>query len=231
MRKSLALMVVVTGLSGCSTVRQTSKETPGAKFAQQTPYASLTQDEQYKVLAAELKTVGVALQKYAWDHDGQLPPRLALLVSQGYLPASGLLSSADPSAGKEGGVPDSYSTWGQAAEADEQGSSYLYEFSAAACKWDWKSYIGGKPSEADVDKNRDGVVSWEEVKTWQLHHGDVTQQPASRPYARNRFPIVRCYWYQYPTAYANVSGRTVLNLAADLQTVFISQPWWEKDGQ
>lgn len=230
MKRVVALTVLIAGLSGCSLVRQTAKDAPlSSTLPPLVPYAALSQAEQNARLVAELKAVGTALQAYARDHNGQLPSRLTNLVSLAYLPAGALVSSADPSCGAEGGVPDLYSTWSQSTETDENGSSYLYEFSAAPCQWDWKSYLGDKPTSADVDSNKDGIVSWAEAKSWQLLHGDVVQQPKSWPYNISRFPVVRCYWYQYPDAYTNASGRTVINLAADLQTVFISQPWWEKD--
>ena len=229
MKQVLVLAVLIAGLSGCSSVRQTSEQTlpPGSLSRQ--PYASLDPAAQYERLVAELKTVGAALQAYARNHNGQLPARLTNLVAEAYLPAGGLVSSADPSGGNEGGVPDSYSTWTQSSETDEKGSSYFYEFNEAPCKWDWKSYLGDHPSLADLDSNHDGVASWSEVKNWQLLHGDTVQQPKNWPYAISRFPVVRCYWYQYPNAYTNASARTVLNLAVDLQTIFVSQPWWEKD--
>jgi len=236
MKQGLFLAVMIAGLSGCSSIRQTSKTKPESEPVEKiTPlllsYAAMDPAAQYERLVAELRTVGSALQAYTRDHNGQLPSRLTNLISEAYLPAGGLVSSADPSGGKEGGVPNSYSEWGQAAEADEKGSSYLYEFNESPCKWDWKSYLGDHPSLADVDTNRDGTASWAEIKNWQMLHGDVVQQPKNWPYTISRFPVVRCYWYQYPTAYTNASGRTVLNLAADLRTIFVSQPWWEKDGE
>lgn len=227
MKRILVLAVLAAGLSGCSSFRQTSS----GKMEPLVPYAALAPAAQYERLAAELRVVSAALQAYARDHNGQLPARLTNLVSQAYLPAGALVSSADPSGGMEGGVPDSYAAWTQSSETDEKGSSYLYEFSEAPCKWDWKSYLGDHPSLADVDTNRDGSVSWAEAKNWQLLHGDVVQKPKNWPYSASRFPVVRCYWYQYPNAYTNAGGRTVLNLAADLQTIFVSQPWWEKDGE
>jgi len=230
MKRLLFLVLGIAGLSGCSSVQKPSEQ---KQLPQLEPlllsYASMNATAQYEQIAAELKTIGTALQAYAHKHNGQLPPRLTTLVREAYLPAGALISSADPSGGKEGGVPNSYEQWGQAAETDEPGSSYLYEFSEAPCQWDWKSYVGDHPSLADVDLNRDGVSSWSEVKTWQMHHGDSVQKPTNKPYAANQFPVVRCYWYKYPAAYANISERTVVNLAADLHTVFLSQPQWEKD--
>jgi hypothetical protein len=232
MKRGLVLVGLIAGLSGCSSVKQSSEIKPDAQMEPLLlSHASPTQVSQYERMVAELRTVSAALQKYAKDHNGQLPARLKNLVSQSYLPASALVSSADPSGGKEGGVPDSYSQWTQSSETDEPGSSYFYEFSEAPCKWDWKSYLGDSPSLADLDTNKDGVASWAEVKNWQLLHGDVVQKPKNWPYTVSRFPVVRCYWYQYPDAYTNATGRTVLNLAADLQTIFVSQPWWEKDAQ
>ncbi len=227
------LIALIAGVSGCASVQRTPAEKQPEKLEPllALPYASMAPAAQYGRLAAELRAIGVALQAYARDHGGQLPPALTDLVRHAYLPPAGLVSSADPTAGKEGGVPNSYTDWGQAAETDQPGVSYLYEFSAAACKWDWISYLGDRPAPSDVDTNRDGSVSWAEVKSWQLLHGDRVQQPKNRPYDKARFPVVRCYWYQYPGAYATPDGRTVLNLAADLQTVFVSRPWWEKDAQ
>ncbi len=221
----LALAALAAGLYGC-----TSLDRSGPKACdRKTPYAERDAAGQYALLAEELRTIGNALQAYSRDHNGLLPPRLADLVAKRYLPAEALLSSADPTRGAEGGVPDSYREWGQAAETDEPGSSYLYEFSATPCKWEWSGYLGGKPGKTEIDADCDGAVSWSEVKNWQLLHGDTVQQPSSRPYSASQFPAVRCYWYQYPHAYTNSAGRTVLNLAADLRTVFASQPWWEKD--
>lgn len=225
MKRLLALAVLSAGMFGCASLRQPAQ----AEKPPKAPYSTLDPAAQYDRLVDELQVISGALQAYSRDHNGQLPPRLTDLVRQSYLPAEALISSADPSGGKEGGVPDSYAEWGQASETDEPGCSYLYEFSEAACKWDWKSYLGDKPSAADLDTNKDGSVSWAEVKNWQLMHGDVVQKPASRPYPLCQFPIVRCYWHRYPGAYANVGEKTVINLAVDLRTIFVSQPWWEKD--
>ncbi len=185
--------------------------------------------EQRQIIIDELTGIGEALRKYKNANRGNLPPSLSALVKAGYLKKSDLISSADPSKGTEGGVPDSYKTWGQAEEADEPGSSYLYEFSAVPCSWNWKTYVAGGATEQKLDTNRDGKVSWAEVKTWQMKNGDSVQQPAGG-YPASAFPVVRCYWYQYPDAYTEDAGKgVVLSLAADLKTVFASQPWWEKD--
>ena len=237
-KQMFVLALVAAGLVGCSTTttcpdadskKADVRPTTPAAVVSRPAYGTLGPEQKIQRITEELRVIGVAMQKYAWDHEGKFPPRLSHLVTKGYLPAKALVSSADPTGGKEGGVPDAYSEWGQAKETDEPGCSYLYEFSEAACEWDWKSYLGGKPSLADVDTNRDGKVTWAEAKSWQLAHGDTTQQPASRAYTKNRFPIVRCYWYDYPNAGANPESRCTVNLSVDLQTVFVSKPWWEKD--
>ena len=211
MKKLFVLALAAAGFVGCSTTttcpdadskKADVRPTTPAAVVSRPAYGTLGPEQKIQRITEELRVIGVAMQKYAWDHEGKFPPRLSHLVTKGYLPAKALVSSADPTGGKEGGVPDAYSEWGQAKEADEPGCSYLYEFSEAACEWDWKSYLGGKPSLADVDTNRDGKVT-AEAKSWQLAHGDTTQQPASRAYTKNRFPIVRCYWYDYPNAGAN----------------------------
>jgi len=232
MRRLFFTAVLFAGLLGCTAVREPAYKADLPKLEPLLkPFSALDTNAQYERLAAEMSTIGVALQAYSRDHNGALPPRLSTLVSGSYLPARALISSADPTGGREGGVPDSYRDWGQAAETDEPGCSYLYEFSEAPCQWDWKSYMAGKPEIKDVDANKDGKASWAEVKNWQLLHGDTVQKPQGRPYAISQFPVVRCYWYQYPNAYTNISAKTVINLAADLRTIFLSQPWWEKDLQ
>lgn len=183
---------------------------------------------QYSAIAAQLRTIGTALQSYQDDHNGLLPPRLGDLVTGGYLPAAGLLSSADPTSGKQGGIPDTY-PWSQYAETDEGGSSYLYEYSEAPCSWFSPRELGDHPSAEDVDLNADGAVSWAEVKQWQRAHGDAVQEPTNRPYDSRRFPVVRCFWFQYPVSWTNGMEPVVLNLAADLRTVFASSPKWERD--
>lgn len=80
-------------------------------------------------------------------------------------PACALISSADPTGGKEGGVPDSYRERGPGGGTDEPGSSYLYQFSAAP-RPD-RTYLGDKPGVAEVDANKDGAVSWSESRTGQ----------------------------------------------------------------
>ncbi|MDA3925127.1 MAG: hypothetical protein PF904_10560 [Kiritimatiellae bacterium] len=226
------LTAVLCGCSSNSSLLNKNEVKPCAMtpLLLHVPYASLDADAQQARIVEEMRALGLALKAYKSDHKGQLPPSLTTLVTEEYIPVSALISCADPSCGKEGGVPDKYAEWGQAMETDEAGSSYLYEFSGVECKWEWQSYLGGNPSAADMDTNKDGLITWAEVKSWHMAHGDSTQQPKSGPYPANCFPVVRCYWYQYPDAYTpEATARVVLSLAADLETVFISQAWWEKD--
>lgn len=235
MKRILVLTGLIAGLCGCSSAPQITnmdkvKKTSVTPLLLHVPYASLDDAAQRANIVEELRAVGKALKRYKAEHDGQLPPTLTTLVTKKYLPAAALISCADPTGGKEGGVPNSYADWGQAAETDEIGSSYLFEFSSVACNWEWKSYLAGKPTLSDLDTGKDGAVSWAEVKSWQLAHGDTSQQPKAKAYPKDHFPVVRCYWYQYPAAYTpDATSRTVLSLSADLETIFISQPWWEKD--
>jgi len=223
------LVAVISGCGSLDTDKISTAMPPVVPLLGQKPYADLTPAEQLIVIEGELQLIGNAMQKYAADNNGALPPNLKTLVEKKYLPANALLSSADPTKGKEGGVPDKYETWGQAKDTDEAGSSYLYEFSSAPCGWDWKTYVAGGATPEKLDANKDKTVSWAEVKTWQMKHGDTVQQPKDG-YPENKFPVVRCYWYHYPDAYTeDASKGIVINLAADLKTIFSSQPWWEKD--
>ena len=236
MKTMLIVTAAALTLAGCQTASNVNTDTPAAIPAKPAApvltsyeaYALLPQAEQQRLIALELRMIGTAIKAYAKAHNGKWPASLSALIAEDFLPAGALISSADPSRGREGGVPDSYDTWQQSSETDEAGSSYLYEFSGATANWDWKSYLAGKPSVADADTDRSGEVSWAEAKAWQLARGDTAQATAG-PYAKNRFPVVRCYWYVYPTAKDDISLRSVISLAADLETIILSQPWWEKD--
>ena len=239
MKNVPALFATLLLLAGCQTAPEVSKVTPpptpptpkkeaAAQPISYAAYTALTPAEQQKLIAKELSVIGKALKAYSTANGGRLPNSLSALVAQGLLAPEALISSADPSRGKEGGVPDSYDTWQQSPETDESGSSYLYEFSGAGATWDWKSYLAGKPEVAAADIDRNGEVSWAEAKAWQLARGDTTQATPG-PYAKNRFPVVRCYWFTFPAAREDISLRSVISLAADLETVLLAQPWWEKD--
>jgi type II secretory pathway pseudopilin PulG len=131
-------------------------------------------------------------------------------------------------------------------------NSYMYEFSAARCDW-WQCNSANpcdcylvtapfnpgdpcppSPTASDLDKNRDGVVSWGDVKHWQLEHGDRTEGSRGQPYSAATFPIVRCFWHATP--YLGPSrtkpgemewhAHRVLNLSYDGR-VFISDLQWE----
>ncbi|MFA7174201.1 MAG: hypothetical protein WC340_12480 [Kiritimatiellia bacterium] len=231
MKQSFILAGLIAIVSGCASVDPVwvSPAMPPMDLSPNKPYSALDTNAQRGVLEDELRVIGKALQAYATDHNGALPPKLTTLVEKKYLSASALISSADPSQGQEGGVPDLYTTWEQAKATDESGSSYLYEFSAAPCGWDWKTYIAGDPTPEKMDANKDGIVSWAEVKSWQMAHGDTVQQPQGG-YPKSAFPVVRCFWYKYPEVYTEDAAESVvLNLAVDLRTVFASHAWWEKD--
>ncbi len=227
MKLPLALLTALVVWGGC----RSAKDDDGPAAAALTPEAcaALAPVERMAVVSAELKTIGTAVKAYRGRHDGRWPTSLSVLIVERLLPAGALISAADPSGGREGGVPDRYDTWQQSAETDEANSSFLYELSGAAATWDWKSYLAGKPTLAALDTDKNGEVSWQEAKLWQFAHGDITQTNAPAAYASNRFPVVRCYWHAYPGSKDDLTQRSVISLAADLDTVLLSQPWWEKD--
>lgn len=65
--------------------------------------------------------------------------------------------------------------------------SYMYEYNAAKATWDWAKYLGVS-SVPDLDGNPD--TSWQEVKAYQLAHGDTFHPGA---YDETVFPVVRCF--------------------------------------
>jgi len=186
---------------------------------------------QFNEIVLQLRQVGAALAAYKTDHAGKLPDRLTNLVSEGYAPSNSLICAADPSHGHEGGKPEAYPNHvigPQYEETDETGSSLFYEFSSAPCSWYWEGYLQATPQELDRDTN--GIVSWAEVKLFQLANGDICN--GFKPYPPPFFPVVRCHWCQYPAAAAMSSNGvelTVINLGYDLQTVFASSLQWELD--
>jgi len=238
MKKSLALFATLAAITGCQQEKVTvipqggapAATTEAAAPSAAIDYATLTPSARQAVIAGELRRIGKAILTYRTRHNKQWPPSLTVLVTEGLLPASALISVSDPSKGKEGGVPDSYTQWQQSTETDELGCSFLYELSGAVATWDWKPYLAGgaSVSTSALDTNKDGEVSWQEAKLWQLARGD-TSQATPGPYPKNRFPVVRCYWYGYPDSKNNPNMRSVISLSADLETVLLSQPWWEKD--
>ena len=237
MKKSLALFAAIAAITGCQQEKVTVIPEGGAPTpppapapAAMTPvvYATLTSSAKQGVIADELRRIGAAIKAYQAKHNGKWPPSLTTLVTEGLLPAKALVSASDPTGGQEGGVPDSYGQFQQSTETDEANCSFLYEFCGVTAKWDWKSYLGGSPTVEKLDLDKNGEVSWLEAKLWHLANGD-TAQATPAAYAKDRFPVVRCYWYGYPDSKNDTRQRSVISLAADLETVFLSQPWWEKD--
>ena len=237
MKKSLALFAAVAAITGCQQEKVTvipegaaAAPPPAPAVVVMTPavYATLTEAARQAVVADELRRIGLAIKAYQARRNGQWPATLTVLVTEGLLPANALVSASDPAGGKEGGVPDSYDLWQQSTETDEANCSFLYELCGATATWDWKSYLAASPTVEKLDTDKNGEVSWQEAKLWQLAHGD-TAQASPAAYAKNRFPVVRCYWYGYPGSKNDTRLRSVISLAADLETVFLSQPWWEKD--
>ena len=244
MRKSLALVAAVAAITGCqqekvtvipqggtppsATTSEVTAKPAATAAAAVVDYASLDASARQAIIARELRVIGKAIKEYQAKNNGKWPANLTTLVTAKLLPASALISASDPTKGQEGGVPNSYTQWQQSEETDEANCSFLYEFSGATAKWSWQSYLAGGASvtTAALDINKDGEVSWQEAKLWQLARGD-TAQATPGPYPKNRFPVVRCYWYGHPDS--DTKNRTVISLAADLETVFLSQPWWEKD--
>jgi prepilin-type N-terminal cleavage/methylation domain-containing protein len=60
--------------------------------------------------------------------------------------------------------------------------SYIYEFNAADCGWNWKTHLG-------IETN--ATWTWKEVKKYQLAYGDAWND--HKPYSETIFPVIRCY--------------------------------------
>jgi type II secretory pathway pseudopilin PulG len=156
-----------------------------------------------------------------------------------------------------------------------QNCSYLYEFSTRACEtysdgwwdggpttwpedvlveWDGDTVYPGEPDPELLDRNNDGVVTWQEAKFWQLANADtyvtgwsspgdfgipnswswdpfnqISDGTASeqRNYPRTWLPILRCFWHVTPALIDDETNEEVLNLSVDGNT-FYSSPGWEQ---
>jgi type II secretory pathway pseudopilin PulG len=188
---------------------------------------------------SQMSQLHKALMLYRIDYEyagNFMPYRLSHLIRSD-MPYAGtnpkiLLCPFDFSAGQQGGKPPKSAS--QFCETDEpccnnasctkghshvprpgeKPCSYMYEFSGAACTWDWKS-IGmppyfnqagydGAAQENYFDTDHDGIVSWGEVKWKQMDHGDSFLHPdlatynamSAKGYPPSCFPIIRCFWHQ-----------------------------------
>jgi prepilin-type N-terminal cleavage/methylation domain-containing protein len=155
-----------------------------------------------------LHQFSLGLTRYKHDLDGELPDWLSNLYPYYIDSKTVYLCKSDRSIGQEGSKPGSLQEVGDMNDFPETNDnngnttytnrnteitacSYLYEFCGADCGW-WSGYIGkqGQATSAQVDANKNGKVSWQEAKEYQLNNGDKSHD---RPYAPIDFPIIRCY--------------------------------------
>jgi prepilin-type N-terminal cleavage/methylation domain-containing protein len=121
----------------------------------------------------------------------------------------------DSSKGHQGGKPPRASRQfketdepGDPARSGEQPCSYFYEFSGAACSWDYGSIGVPSPNYPNgddyFDTDGDGTVTWGEVKWKQMNFGDSWLHADQveydklelKGYPKSLFPVLRCYWHQ-----------------------------------
>ena len=192
-------------------------------------------------------------------------------------------NSANRTTLKPGNASDDKSDWAERSWfTDPTGivqlnCSYLYEFSTRVCQtydtaiddwhdpfgfaaeflvdWEWYDVTGmTEPTyPSRLDRNADGVVSWQEAKFWQVKNADVyvagegppgwygvpsswisepydeggiTTEPM-REYPRTWLPVLRCFWHITPERVDDERNEEVLNLALEGNT-FHSAPGWEQ---
>ena len=197
-----------------------------------------------------LRQLSMALIMYQDDHDGNYPPWLSSLYPEYFGAKETFICKSDRSLGTDGSKPDGVaSIHDQFPETDDVSDnphpqrnraigkcSYMYEFCAAECSWNWESYLNA--TFADVDLNGDGTASWGEVKQRQLRHGDTSTASGLKPYDETTFPIVRCFhhWHtrKMPCRQYDLSGnpsgitREPLTLnATHAGNIFCAPLYWE----
>jgi type II secretory pathway pseudopilin PulG len=142
-------------------------------------------------------------------------------------------------------------------------ADYLYEPTQEYCP-SWMSYttpdgfLGSTDllvpaNPHDVDRDGNGVVTWQEAKFWQLQNGDVYCSAYATPgdmyvpstwswdpydttpfdhdpltqYPRTWMPIVRCFWHMPSDRVDDEMLERVNNVSLDGNT-FVSVPGWEQ---
>ena len=229
---------------------------------------------------SQLRQLGQALTMYDMDHDPateNYPGRLTHLYGLKYAVDPRLFicpmdytkatrNSSGVETLKPGTPGDNKAVWaerfshGIVEGYNEQNCSYLYEFSTrtGADGFVEDFLVVSEDDVAmfalpeDVDRNGDGIITWQEAKFFQLDNGDVyvtgwgnppggevwkdiTWEADASPmrfYPRTWLPIVRCFWHCTPAlvdvADVNNQGpEEVLNLAIGGNT-FYSVPGWEQ---
>lgn len=170
---------------------------------------------------SNLHQFAVCLFMYRQDYNDQNVPWLSNLYPEYINDETFFICKADTSQGRHGSKPDDvpvtpkYGYIGdQYPETDDTEfnpngpdyrgrnesvtrCSYMYEFSNAECDWWNGAGIFPALTQADLDRDLDGVVSWGEVKDYQLKNGDNSTASQGRPYQVEKFPIVRCFHHYW----------------------------------
>ncbi len=122
-------------------------------------------------------------------------------------------------------------------------NSYFYEFSSAVCSWcDTQAKVvgmfGSHVRIDMVDTDGNNKLSWNEVKEYQLRHGDTYRgltATRSVPYSASRMPIIRCWHHWSESKIPGYSDQKAVKLShlpltlnvAYAGNVLVAPPWWE----
>jgi prepilin-type N-terminal cleavage/methylation domain-containing protein len=158
-----------------------------------------------------LHQFSVAVAIFRDDHGRDFPAYLSTLypdyISQPDLylclsdDSDGEAGSKPNKEGDDGGTLDHPTLGEQYDETDDtgntpgiEGCSYLFEFCAADCAW-WSGddYILPASEIDQLDRDRNGTVSWVEAKNFQLLHGDRSN--GHTPYVTTSFPMIRDFFH------------------------------------
>jgi prepilin-type N-terminal cleavage/methylation domain-containing protein len=235
---------------------------------------------------SQMRQLGLAMQQYDQEHDAQCenyPDMLTYMYAWGYVadprvficPMDYTKAALTGTAAtlKPGSPSDTKYDWAERLSngGGQRNCSYLYEFSTRPCDtwwadalvmWDadmpWGLDIAFPEDKAYVDRNGDGVVTWQEAKFVQLENGDVYVTGISSPgdgyiptvwssqpwdtidltaypmhgYPRTLMPIVRCFWHCTPSlvdlADNQNRGPEEVLNLALEGNTFMSVPGWEQ---
>lgn len=142
-------------------------------------------------------------------------------------------------------------SWDQFVEMDDF-DYLLYDGDYELVGDNWVVMLPARPPE--LDRDGDHLITWQEVKFWQMENADAYTTGMAGPgernispvwstspydtiwdgtesrqrlYPRSWMPIVRCFWHQSPEQVDYEGVEEVLNLAVDGNT-FYSAPGWEQ---
>jgi len=183
----------------------------------------------------QLRTFAMAVKLYENEYDGSRPPWLSNLYPRYITKTSNYICPADPTRGRDGGMPSWMGPTRAHVETDDfdgsdaaagdpdaaafqnsriKGNSYLYRSCCAECSWwtpgySWKgltcSFEEVYRPDPGIHPGSRAVPTWGEVAAWERRH------------VGHHAPVIQCYWHTHETS---PGTQAVLNLDGERAHVY-----------